>query len=115
MKKKRRGRLIVLNKAVKIVLKKVKIQKRQLNEIALTIVSKPSLEQFHEYKSEVRGLEALLMALKPLLVCQTRSARLKFVKRAAARHNYLFLDECLKYIFFQLPKLKKKNLFRGSK
>ena len=47
------------------------------------------------------------------LVCQTRSARLKFVTRYISVNldrgwdDYLFLDECLKYVFFQLPKLKK--------
>ena len=59
-KKKRRGRLIVLNKAAKIVLK---IQKREHNEIALTIVSKPSLEQFHEKQR----LEAPETPTTPLL------------------------------------------------
>ena len=61
--KKRRGRLIVLNKAAKIVLKKV----RQLSEIALTTVSKPNLEQFHEKQT---GLEAPETATKPLLSLQ---------------------------------------------
>ena len=46
--KKRRGRLIVLNKAAKTVLKKVTKKKRQLDGIALTIVCKPCLKQFHE-------------------------------------------------------------------
>ena len=32
-------------------------------------------------KAKVRGLEATEMAIIPLLVRQTRSARLKFVKR----------------------------------
>ena len=61
--KKRRGKLIVLNKAAKIGLKKVRCKKKSPNEIALTIVSKPSLEQFHEKRRSA----APEMATKPLL------------------------------------------------
>ena len=46
--KKLQGRPKVLNKAAKIGLKKAEIQKRKLDKVALTTVSKPSLEQVHE-------------------------------------------------------------------
>ena len=65
--KKRRGRLIVLNKAAKIVLKKVRYKRDNSPEIALTTVSKPNLEQFHEKQT---GLEAPETATKPLLSLQ---------------------------------------------
>ena len=59
--KKRRGRLIVLNKAAKIVLKKVRYKRdNSTRYIALTIVNKPCLERFHEK----RRLEAPKMATK---------------------------------------------------
>ena len=61
--KKLRGRPKVLNKAAKIVLKKANIQKRKLDKIALTTVSKPSLEQVHEK----RRLEAPERPKKTLL------------------------------------------------
>ena len=65
--KKRRGRLIVLNKAAKIVLKKVRYKRdNSTRYIALTIVNKPFVERFHEK----RRLEAPEMATKPLLSLQ---------------------------------------------
>ena len=71
---KRRGRLTVLNKAAKIVLNKVRYNREKLDEIALTIVNKPCLEQFHEK----RRLEAPEMANKTSAEsAKQRSARLK--------------------------------------
>ena len=59
--KKRRVRLTVLNKTTKIVLKKVRYKRDySVRYIALTIVCKPSLEQFHEK----RRLEATEMTTK---------------------------------------------------
>ena len=52
---KRRGRLIVLNKAAKIVLKKVRYKRdNSTRYIALTIVNKPCLERF-SWKAKARG------------------------------------------------------------
>ena len=62
--KKLQGRPKDLNKAAKIVLKKAEIQKRKLDKVALTTVSKPSLEQVHEK----RRLEAPERAKKLCLV-----------------------------------------------
>ena len=66
--KKRRGRLIVLNKVAKIVLKKVRYIyiRDNLTRLALTIVSKPCLEQFHEKQR----LEAPETVSKPQLSWQ---------------------------------------------
>ena len=61
--KKLQGRPKVLNKAAKIGLKKAEIQKRKLDKVALTTVSKPSLEQVHEK----RRLEAPERPKKTLL------------------------------------------------
>ena len=61
--KKLQGRPKVLNKAPKIVLKKANIQKKKLDKVALTTVSKPSLEQVHEK----RRLEAPERPKKTLL------------------------------------------------
>ena len=52
--KKLQGRPKVLNKAPKIVLMKADIQKRKLDKVDLTTVTKPSLEQ----GPEKRRLEA---------------------------------------------------------
>ena len=53
------------------------IQKRKLNEVALTTVSNPSLEQVHEK----RRLEALKWEETSDLSAKQRSARFKFEKR----------------------------------
>ena len=97
----------VLNKTAKIVLKNSEghVQNRTLNEVALTTVSKLSLEQVHENQT----LETPEMANKKLYSrpgpsAKQRSARLKFLKKnknftvERGRNDHLFLDQCPKYI-----------------
>ena len=81
------------------------VQNRKPNEVALTTVSKLSLEQVHEKQS----LETPEMAKKKLYsrpgpYAKQRSACLKFVKKnknltvEKGWNDHLFLDQCPKYI-----------------
>ena len=88
------------------------MQKRKLDKVGLTIVSKPSLQQVHEK----RRLEAPERAKKLCLVRQAtiisseicNEVKKPFLlKKGAGMMMTFFLMNAQNIIFFQLPNLKK--------
>ena len=93
------------------------MKKEKPEGVALPTVSKVSLDKVHEKQS----LETPEMAKKSLYsVRQATFSAPQICKevqkpyKGKSRDDYLFFDQCPKYIFFQLPNLQN-DIVWGSK